>query len=156
MWRWAPATLADWFAQRSGLSRQAGVAVPGALVVAGAVALAAVRAPQLSLHSDSAAIAWLDSVVEEIEPGGIVVSSGDRQTFALWYGAWASGELLEQAPGSVVVNDALYQFDWYARLLGDLYPDVPGIDDSFEELLRRNVDVRPIYFRRAARFGACR
>lgn len=140
------AALAGWVAQRSGPSRQDGITVAGVLLLAFAAGLAAVRAPQLSLHSDTEAIAWLDSVADEIEPGGIVVSSGDRQTFALWYGAWASGKLLEQAPDAVIVNDALYQFDWYPRLLGDLYPDVSGVDDSFEELLRLNVHARPIYF----------
>ena len=133
-------------ANRLGIRRDRALWAGALLMLAGAVTLAATGAPKLSLRHDEEALHYLDTVAEVIEPGSILVSSGDRYTFALWYSAWASGDLLRQTPGLVLVNDALYQFEWYRRLLGDLYPHVAGIDDGFSELLAQNAHVRPIYF----------
>jgi hypothetical protein len=138
--------IVEWAANRFGMGRERALWVGGALVLTGVLALAVVRGPQLSLRHDDDALRYLHTVAEVVEPGSIVVSSSDRYTFALWYSAWASGDLLQQAPGLVLVNDALYQFDWYRRLLGDVYPHVAGIDESFAELLAQNAGMRPIYF----------
>ncbi len=138
--------VVDWLAARYTVSRSRLTFAASGLLMAAVVAMAIVRGPQLSLRTDRAAAAWLDAVIAEIEPQSIVASSGDRQTFAVWYGAWGSGELLQQAPGAVIVNESLYQFDWYRRLLGELYPGVAGIDESFQELLNQNAGIRPIYF----------
>jgi len=76
----------------------------------------------------------------------LVISRADHDTFALWYGAWADGELLRQAPGTVLINDALYQFAWYHRLQADLHPAVAGGVNSVQELLARHRGRRPIFF----------
>ena len=81
-----------------------------------------------------------------LTPGSIVVSGRDFETFALWYGAWGSGDLLAAAPDTVLVNYALYQFDWYRRLMAARYPDVAGIDQSVQTLMAANATDRPIFF----------
>ena len=81
-----------------------------------------------------------------IEPGSIVITREDTTTFALWYANWGNQELQKSAPDVVLINDALYQFEWYRRLLGDLYPYVPGVDQSVEILLAANRDERPVFF----------
>jgi hypothetical protein len=109
--------------------------------------MAVVRVPDYSLGQESAATGYLAELVEVLEPNSLVFSSADEQTFTLWYGTYATGELLEAAPGTVLVNVALYQFDWYRRLLVDLYPELKGTGtDSVEDILFANVDKRPIYF----------
>lgn len=146
---WVAAALrvvARWLADRSRLGVQRATAGLSGLVMLGVLALIVVRAPELSLRTDTEAMDFLAEVGEVVEPGSIVVSSGDAETFAVWYAAWATGDLLAKAPGSIIVNDSLYQFDWYRRLLGDLYPEVAGIDEGFQALLDQNAGLRPIYF----------
>jgi hypothetical protein len=118
----------------------------GAVSVAFVIILAIVRWPDLALRYDNDARRFVQGTLEAIEPGAILVSSSDAETFALWYATWGSGELMEKAPGTVLVNPALYQFAWYRRLLRDVYPQIPGIDTSFAELLAANDILRPIYF----------
>nr|MBP6440462.1 hypothetical protein [Caldilineaceae bacterium] len=89
---------------------------------------------------------YLAAVTAALEPDAIVVSYGDQETFALWYGAWANGELSKAAPGLTLINEPLYQFAWYRRLQGDLYPEVRGIADSVQAVVAQNGAVRPIYF----------
>ena len=140
------AAATDWLPARTGLVRSHAILLLVGLALAAASTLMVVRAPQLSLRSDDAAMTFLAEVGEVIQPDSIVVSSSDAQTFALWYGAWGSGELLQKAPGAVFVNDSLYQFEWYRRLLGDLYPQVAGISEGFQDMLVLNAGVRPIFF----------
>lgn len=116
------------------------------LCLAGLVALAGVRWPALALRQDWAAVYYLHQVQAVLTPQSLVISNGDAETFALWYGAWASGELLQNAPDVVLVNYALYQYPWYRRLLQDLYPDVPALGQSWDTLLTANRPIRAIYF----------
>ena len=108
----------------------------------------------------------MQQAAQVVEPGSVLVTSGDFHTFAFWYGVFASGELLPPANSSeahglpptkvdilasdvVVVNDSLYQFEWYRRLLADLYPDVPGADASLQSLLlsaQQSDPPRPVFF----------
>ncbi len=140
------AASVSWFAKRYRVPASRISVIASAVLLVGVIALAASRVGDLSLRRDHEARGWLDTVIENVEPNSIIVSSSDEETFALWYGAWASGELLEQAPNLVVVNDSLYQFDWYRRLQGDLHPTIPGADEGFSELLMQNANERPIYF----------
>lgn len=100
------------------------------------------RWSSLSLRDDTEARDFLAQSASILEPGSIVVSRSDERTFALWYGAWASGELPKDL---VLVNDALYQFDWYQRLLTLRYPTVAGVGQNAEELIRQNRGKRPIF-----------
>ena len=120
--------------------------LPVAIALAAVLGLTSARMPALSLRQDAEAQQYLKQVLATIEPGSIVVSGADEETFALWYAAWASGELLARAPDAILVNHLLYQFDWYARLLRDLYPDAPGIGQGLDSLLAQNAGRRPVYF----------
>ncbi|MFN8444131.1 MAG: DUF2723 domain-containing protein [Caldilineaceae bacterium] len=116
----------------------------GALLVFTVAILALLpwRWSTLSLRQDRAARDFLAQSASSLEPGSIVISRSDERTFALWYGEWASGELPKDL---ILVNDALYQFGWYRRLLKARYPTVKGIDQTAEELLRQNRAERPIF-----------
>jgi hypothetical protein len=128
------------------LRRAGGVVLLGALVGAGLVGLTAWRWPGASLAADQGARDYLVQAAAVLEPGSIVVTLDDRETFAFWYGVWGSQELGAHGPGVVPVNDSLYQFAWYRRLQGELYPDIIGIDESVDALIAANRGVRPIYF----------
>ncbi len=118
-----------------------------AIVLAiGLVVLGGTRLPTLSLRHDHEARQFLDNSMAVLPPNSIVISREDNDTFALWYGAWASGELLRRTPNVVLINDALYQFPWYQRLITALYPDVVGNSQSVLEILALNHGVRPIFF----------
>jgi len=109
--------------------------------------LIAVRLPALSLRQDEAARNFVADAVRVVEPGSLLFSSADAETFALWYGAWGSGELLEASPGTALVNVALLQFEWYQALLTRLYPDLAGVETgNATEILQANAGHRPIYF----------
>lgn len=111
----------------------------------GLIILVGWRWSTVSASHDLRAEIFLQETLATLEPGSIVVSSADAETFALWYGAWGSGELLERYPDTVLINYALYQFPWYRRLLQAHYPEVVGQSSSVEEVLAANGD-HPIYF----------
>jgi len=81
--------------------------LPVAIALAAVLVLASSRMPALSLRQDAEARHYLDEVLAVIEPGSIVVSGADEDTFALWYAAWASGELLARAPDTLLINHLL-------------------------------------------------
>lgn len=110
--------------------------------------LTASRIPNYSLRHEREATTFLQETIDELEPESLVFSSADAETFTLWYGAWASGELLEKAPESVLINVALYdQFQWYRRLIADRHPLLAGTEEASSlSLLYANVGKRPIYF----------
>jgi len=116
------------------------------LVLVSLISLAIVRLPALSLRNDMEARRFLAGSIAVLKPNSLVICREDNDTFALWYGAWASGELLRSAPGTAVINDALYQFPWYQRLVAALYPIIVGDSHSIQEILTRNHGVRPIFF----------
>ena len=116
-------------------------------MLAGLLLLTVVRYPSYSPAQDEDASLFLQSAISVLEPGSLVFSSGDKETFALWYGAWASGELEQAAPGTVFVNVALFQFDWYRIQLQRQYPDLPGVDKgNAAAILHANAQQRPIFF----------
>ena len=136
--------FADWI--KTKISSPAVVHLVGGVAVGGLIVLAVFRAPEIMLHTTDEAEIFLAGAQEVIEPGSIVITRDDTTTFALWYANWGSQELQESAPDVVLVNDALYQFEWYRRLLGDLYPHVPGVDQSVETLLAANQNERSVFF----------
>lgn len=118
----------------------------GATLV-GLIGLTGFRIPMYSLRSDTQARTFLQGAIEVLEPNSLIFSSADRETFALWYGAWATSDLLKAAPDAVLVNVALLQFDWYRVLLTHLYPDLPGVQSGTAAgIMTANVGHRPIFF----------
>lgn len=135
----------DWLQARRPTHVVPDIMLPvAALAVVGLLVSAALRLPELSLRHDRGAEDFLAAAAVILEPDSLVISRSDAQTFALWYGVWGSDALAE-TPGLVLVNDALYHFAWYRRLLVDLYPQVPGMGGPFGELLQANRKVRPIF-----------
>ncbi len=145
--------------------------ITAGLAAAALVVMVGWRWPAVSLHNDAEARDFVQQAAQSMQPGSVLVASGDFQTFAFWYGAFASGDLLPGfaatraengnprvtppsksailAADIIVVNDSLYQFDWYRRLLADLYPDVPGVDASLQTLLltaQQSDPPRPVFF----------
>ncbi len=139
------AVTSGWLGARLGRP-QLVTATVAALTLAGVLGLGNGRWDATAAANDHAAQDYLAAVAAALEPDAIVVSYGDQETFALWYGAWANGELSKAAPGLAPINEPLYQFAWYRRLQGDLYPEVPGIADSVQAVVAQNGAVRPIYF----------
>jgi hypothetical protein len=135
----------DWLQHRLPMQRETWRLMV-ALLFVGIVVLLLVRWPSLALRQDVEAQRYLSDVAAVLEPGSIVISRDDRETFALWYGVWGSGELDRSAPGVIMLNDSLYQFDWYRRLQGSLHPDIPAISDSITQVLAQNAGRRPIFF----------
>jgi hypothetical protein len=119
------------------------------IIMLGLLALLLWRLPTLSLRHDQAAQQFLNASAATLEPHALIVSSADAETFALWYGAWATGELLTTAPDLVLVNYSLYQFPWYRRLLQDLYPELftPDLHGAeLAEVINVAASRRPLYF----------
>jgi len=105
------------------------------------------RLPDISLRNDQEAQQFIDDAVAVIEPSSIVITQADAETFALWYGAWASGELLEQMPDSVLINYPLYaRFDWYRRSMAEYYAHIPAIGEPIPKFLAANQSERAIFF----------
>jgi hypothetical protein len=140
-----------WLAERSGNAARWLPGLVATLALIAIVALTAWRLPQLDLRHDHEAQDFLNAAATTLEPGSLVISSADAQTFALWYGQWAdgtagAGDTLAQAvPDLIFVNHALYQFGWYRNLMHDVYPEVPKLGATFAELIEANRSLRPIY-----------
>ncbi|MBX3001575.1 MAG: DUF2723 domain-containing protein [Caldilineaceae bacterium] len=139
-------TVADfatrWFPSRVEVRRWGMAATIGGLLI-----LTGVRSSHYSLRVDQEATGYLDELISTLEPGSLIFSSADAETFTLWYGVYASRELSESAPDLALINIALYQFPWYRRLVADLYPDLPGVGgETVDPILAANVGQRPIYF----------
>jgi hypothetical protein len=112
----------------------------------GCAVLLSLRLPTLSVRSDLEAHDYLQKVAAVLEPNSLVITSEDRDTFAVWYGVWGDGELLQRAPGIAVINYSLCQFPWYQRLITRLYPTVVQNQPTIDQILTNNLDQRPIYF----------
>lgn len=137
------ATVAAWLAGRTGNMAASLASLAAILLLLLAVT---VRWDSIALRNDEEARRYLAQVAAVLEPDSIVISLGDRETFALWYGAWGDRSLAQAAPGLIVVNESLYQFDWYRRLQRDLYPEVAAVDGSTAHLIETHAGRRPIYF----------
>lgn len=137
------ATTAAWLVGRTSKAVTWGMASTAVLLLAVAVI---VRWPTTALRTDDEARRYLSQITEVVEPHSIVISLGDRETFALWYGAWGDRSLTKAAPDLIVVNESLYQFDWYRRLQHDLYPEMTAVDLSTAHLIETYAGRRPIYF----------
>jgi hypothetical protein len=137
------AVLAGWLGARWVNAPWRTIVAAGGAV--GVAILLALHLPQTTLRHDREATAFLTNVNDVVEPGSIIITTGDSTTFAVWYGAWGDGSLLAAAPDAVIVNYSLYQFDWYRRLLDNLYPTVPNVGLSVSAMVDSNAGKRPIY-----------
>jgi hypothetical protein len=88
------------------------------LMFAGMVWRASIIARQVDASQDRAAIVYSTSVLKDAPAHAIVVTSSDRDTFALWYYHYALG----WRPDITLVAAPLLDFEWYRDHLGVLYP----------------------------------
>lgn len=127
------------------LGRLPGTAWQAALAV---VLLAALPAASLvrnwsthDLRNDREARDFLSAALAEAEEGSLILTSGDRSTFALWYGVYG----LRRRSDLAVLNVNLHGYDWYdatfARVHGDLLPRATPLEESLVALAAR----RPVY-----------
>ncbi|MBW7882271.1 MAG: DUF2723 domain-containing protein [Caldilineaceae bacterium] len=140
------AVIGAWLQRRFTLQPRWNALLWTALGLAGILALTAGRWSALALREDREARDYLSQSAQVLEPDSILVTLGDAETFSVWYGVWASGDLSRHAPGLVPLNDSLYQFDWYRRLQRELHPAIPAIDQSAADVVAANVGKRAIYF----------
>lgn len=93
----------------------AGVAV---LLLAG-ICWSAVRTyPTVDASKDERAIQFARRVLTLAPPGALILTSGDEDTFPLWYDHFA----LRQRPDVAVVVEPLLGFAWYRHNLAATYP----------------------------------
>jgi hypothetical protein len=99
---------------------------------------------------DWEARAFIDEVLENVEPHGLLVLRGDKPTFALWYGVYAEGK----RPDVALVNGPLLAFIWYRNQVRHQYPDLvvgeptastTTFDDLVHTLIEDNLPHRAIY-----------
>ena len=140
----AVVSMVGWLQQR--LATLQLLPIAAAMVGSVLLFLVVLRWPAVALRDDHEARQYVAALEEILEPDSILVTLADQETFAVWYGTWASGSLRAAAPGLTPINQSLYQFDWYQRLQHDLYPDVPAIDQSVQAVVKANLGNRPIYF----------
>lgn len=97
------------------------------------------------LRGDTAAAAWVAAALDEAAPGAVIVSAGDRATFALWYAVYGTG----QRPDVALLNANLLGYDWYRATLRETHADVfrglPEPPPPLEELLPALAAERPLY-----------
>jgi hypothetical protein len=73
---------------------------------------------EVDASQDQRAIAFATRALAAAPRGAIVVTTSDRDTFALWYYHYA----LSRRPDIVVVVEPLLAFDWYRDNLRAVYP----------------------------------
>lgn len=146
---WAVEGAANWLARRGpGAARWR--ALPTLLAILALIVLPGASAvrfwPENDLSRDHEAADFAANALAAAEPGGVILSSTDRPTFALWYAVYGRG----QRPDLVPLNVNLYyHFDWYRATLASRHPDLfapeGGQPPVLEVLLPVLAARRPLY-----------
>jgi hypothetical protein len=77
-----------------------------------------------NLRADQALRAQAETLLPAIPNAAIVATPGDGTIFALWYFQHGEG----QRRDIVLVDEALFAYDWYRARLALLYPDLAALD----------------------------
>ncbi len=80
----------------------------------------------MDLSADREAYALADGVLSASSPNAILISSGDAQTFPLWYLRYG----LKVRPDVTVVDRNLLALDWYRRDLAAREPELAAVVDA--------------------------
>ena len=104
------------------------------------------------LRHDREAADYAAAALAAAVPEALIVTSGDRATFALWYRHCA----LAERPDVTIVNGSLWGFDWYRRTLAAHHPAVAlpggeGTSPDLPELIQANLRQRSVYVTEEAR-----
>ena len=97
----------------------------------------------MDLSHDQTAQAFVERVAAEAQPGGVILTSGNETTFALWYMIYG----LRIRPDLAPLNVNLYGFDWYRATLAAHHPTLAGIESNpaLEEFLPALAARYPLY-----------
>jgi hypothetical protein len=81
------------------------------------------RFSAMDLHTDREAYRFAQQVLEAADPGGLVISEGDAQTFPLWYLRYG----LKLRPDVTIVDRRLLAFGWYRSDIVAREPDLSAL-----------------------------
>ncbi len=137
------ATALDWLA---GWNRRVAVAV-ALLSIALAAAPLALHWQGQNLHGDQAAEQFYSQVLQHAPADAVVLTSGDRATFALWYGRYGLGLRPDVTP----VSRDLWSLPSYRATVASQHPDLagPAPPSDWLNLLRAAGQQRPLYLAQA-------
>jgi hypothetical protein len=92
----------------------------GLFAILTAVGSLALNWSTMDLSRDRAALDYARGVLAEAPAGALIISDGDRETFALWYVRTA----LRERSDAAIVDRGLLHWPWYRALVGREYPDI--------------------------------
>jgi hypothetical protein len=82
-----------------------------------------------------------EEALRGVPEGAILVTSGERTTFTLWYLQFVEG----QREDLLIVDKDLFQFDWYRQRLGNKYPLLLNLKrDDLDGFVSRNSEKQDI------------
>ena len=127
--------------------RDWGPGLAAALCMVVAVTPLALHWPTQDVHRDRQAEDFLAAIMETVDPEALVVTAGDRATFALWYGRYG----LEQRLDVVPVSRDLWSLTSYRETVAATHPQLAGPQPpaSFAALVQLAAGRRPVYLAQA-------
>jgi hypothetical protein len=137
------ATALDWLASRN---QRAGLAA-ALFSIALAAAPLTLHWQQQNLRSDQAAEQFYSQVLQHTPDGAVVLTAGDRATFALWYGRYGLGLRPDVTP----VSRDLWALPSYRATVASQHPDLAGATPPADwlDLLQAVSQRRPLYLAQA-------
>ncbi|MEA3337835.1 MAG: DUF2723 domain-containing protein [Chloroflexota bacterium] len=99
--------------------------------------------PAQNLRRESAAEDFVETVLSNVAPNALLLTVGDRATFALWYARYGLGV----RPDVMVISRDLWYLDSYRETVGYTHPALAGDMPSvmLPEVLRDASRQRPVY-----------
>ena len=99
-----------------------------AALTAGLVGIALLAVPlaknwtTYDLSKDQGAEDFMAAVLQTVEPEALIVTVGDRATFALWYARYG----LQRRPDVIPVSRDLWSLESYRQTVGTIHPSLSG------------------------------
>jgi hypothetical protein len=108
---------------------------------------AAIRWQQQTLRHDRAAEEFYSQVLQHVAEDAVVLTVGDRATFALWYGRYG----LALRPDIAPLSRDLWALPSYRTLVASQHPDLagPAPPADWQELLAQIGQRQPLYLAQA-------
>ncbi len=141
------AMLLDWLA---GWRRNAAL-LAALLSIALAAAPAAIHWQQQTLRHDQVAEQFYSQVLQQVAENAVVLTAGDRATFALWYGRYG----LALRPDVTPVSRELWALPGYRAVVARQHPELAGPQPpaAWPDLLQAAGQRRPLYLAQASGEG---
>jgi hypothetical protein len=123
------------------------LSIPLLLVLIGLPTLSLTRYwNRMDLSRDREAEDWVAGALADADQGGVILTAGDRTTFALWYALYG----LKLRPDLTPVNIHLYAYPWYQSALIKHHPFLAsrandGALPSLEQLMSEVGRQHPLY-----------